>query len=400
MNLRPGIKYAKQGKTNTQGKQMAKISRRKALIGTAAVLAAGGAVGWLKLRKKPVPIGFDIDLEQLASARKFLNANPAIDMHAHPGRTFVKGATGLKGKMRLYAALGTFEDKTVADMQAGGVGAASFSTVADFSVLGLGDTGLTTVREFDSGEAHSNHKRQIANMKALEARGLVKFVENEAELNAANGAGETAAILSAEGGDFLEGSAERVAEAAADGLQYITIVHYRHNEVGDIMTASPVAGGLTDAGRTIIKAMNANHMLIDLAHASEATAFGALEASQAPVMCSHTHIAGPNVPDISRFISLDLAKAITEGGGVIGAWPAGLGISDLSGYIDRIMQLIDAVGIDHVGLGTDMDANYKPVMETYSKMPHLVVGLRGRGLSDADLNKFVRGNFLRVWRTA
>lgn len=379
---------------------MAKITRRKVLVGTAAAVAAGGAIGWLKLRKKPVPIGFDIDPEQLTSARKFLSANPAIDMHAHPGRTFVKGATGLKGKMKLYKALGTFEDKTVADMQAGGVGAASFSTVSDFCVLGLQGEGLGTVREFEDGEAHSNYKRQVANMKALQTKGLVQFVSNEAQLNLANTAGKTAAILSAEGGDFLEGSAERVAEAAADSLQYITIVHYRHNEVGDMMTASPVHNGLTDAGRTVIKAMNANNMLIDLAHASEATAFAALAASQAPVMCSHTHISGPNVPDIPRFISLDLAKAITEGGGVIGAWPAGFGITDLNGYVDRTMQLIDAVGIDHVGLGTDMDANYKPVMDTYTKMPHLVAGLRGRGLSDEDLTKFVRGNFLRVWAGA
>ena len=379
---------------------MAKISRRKVLIGTAAVIAAGGAIGWLKLRKKPVPIGFDIEPDALASARTFLAANPALDMHAHPGRTFVKDATGLKGKMKLYKALGTFEDKTVADMKAGGVGAASFSTVSDFCVLGLKGEGLGTVREFDDGEAHTNYTRQIANMKALQTRGLVQFISNEAQLNAANAAGKTAAILSAEGGDFLEGSAERVAEAAANGMQYITIVHYRHNEVGDMMTASPVHNGLTDAGRTVIKAMNANNMLIDLAHASEATAFAALEASQAPVMCSHTHIKGPNVPDVPRFISLDLAKAITEGGGVIGAWPAGLGITDLNGYVDRIMQLIDAVGIDHVGLGTDMDANYKPVMETYTKMPHLVAGLRGRGLSDDDLTKFVRGNFLRIWAGA
>lgn len=379
---------------------MAKITRRKVLIGTGAVIAAGGAIGWLKLRKKPVPIGFDIEPDQLASARKFLAANPAIDMHAHPGRTFVKGATGLKGKMKLYAALGTFEDKTVADMVEGGVGAASFSTVSDFCVLGLSDTGLGTVRDFEDGEAFANYKTQITNMKALQANGLVQFVEDEAELNTANAAGNTAAILSAEGGDFFEGSAERVAEAKADGLQYTTIVHYRHNEVGDMMTASPVHNGLTAAGRAVVKAMNANNMLIDLAHASEATAFAALDASSAPVMCSHTHLAGPNVPDIPRFISMDLAKAITEGGGVLGAWPAGFGITDLNGYVDRILELIDAVGIDHVGLGTDMDANYKPVMETYAKMPHLVAGLRGRGLSDEDLTKFVRGNFLRVWAAA
>lgn len=379
---------------------MAKISRRKVLIGTAAILAAGGAVGWLTLRKKPVPIGFDVEPEQLASARKFLATTPAIDMHAHPGRTFVRGATGLKGKMKLYKALGTFEDKTVADMQAGGVGAASFSTVSDFQVLGLGDTGLATIRAFNDGEAFASYQRQISNMKALQTRGLVQFASDEAELNAANAAGKTAAILSVEGGDFLEGKAERVTVARQDGVQYITIMHYRTNELGDIITAPPVHGGLTQKGKAVVKEMNARHMMIDVAHASEATAYGVLKQSTTPLLCTHAHVKTKNGPDVPRFISLDLAKAITESGGVIGAWPAGFGITDLNGYVDRILELIEAVGIDHVGLGTDMDANYKPVMDTYSKMPQLIVGLRARGLSDEDLTKFVRGNFLRVWRAA
>jgi len=379
---------------------MAGLTRRKVLLGAAGVTAVAAGGIWFKLRRKFVPIGFELDEDQLASARAFLIKYPAIDTHAHPGRTFVRGAKGLSGKLKLYKAMGTFEKRTVSEMKAGGVGAASFSTVSDFCVLGVGDTGLSAVREFDAGEAHANYKRQIANMKALETRGLVKFVNSEAALNAANKAGQTAAILSAEGSDFLEGSAARVAEARADGMQYMTIVHYRHNEAGDMMTANPVHNGLTAQGAAIVKAMNANNMLIDVAHASEATAFGVLKASSAPVMCSHTHILGPNVPDVPRFISLDLAKAITQNGGIIGAWPAGLGINDLNGYIDRIMQLIDAVGIDHVAMGTDMDANYKPVMETYTKMPWLVGGLRKRGLSDAELVKFTRANFLRVWGAA
>ncbi len=379
---------------------MAKITRRKVLLGAAGVTAVAAGGVWFKLRKTPVPIGFELGEDELASARTFLTKHPAIDVHAHPGRTFVKGAKGLSGKLKLYKAIGTFEKKTVADMKTGGVGAASFSTVSDFCVLGLGDTGLSAVREFEQGEAHANYKRQVTNMKALETKGLVKFVDSEAALNAANAEGRTAAILSAEGGDFLEGSTERVAEARADGMQYMTIVHYRHNKVGDMMTASPVHNGLTTQGTAIVKAMNANNMLIDVAHASEATAFGVLKASSAPVMCSHTHILGPNVPEIPRFISLDLAKAITENGGIIGAWPAGLGITDLKGYVDRVIQLIDAVGIDHVAMGTDMDANYKPVMETYTKMPWLIGGLKKRGLSDADLVKFARTNFLRVWGAA
>ncbi|HHL43029.1 MAG TPA: hypothetical protein ENJ42_05380, partial [Hellea balneolensis] len=305
-----------------------------------------------------------------------------------------------KGKLKLYKALGTFEDKTVADMKNGGVGASSFSTVSDFHVLGLGDAGLHTVRAFEPGEAWKSFNRQYKNMMALEKKDLVKFVKNEGELIAANSEGRIAAILTAEGSDFLEGKPERVAEVAQKGLQSITIMHYRTNEIGDIMTQSPVHGGLTEIGKSVIRAMNEHHVLVDLAHASEATAFGVLKASIVPVMCSHTHILGKSVPQIPRFISLDLAKAITGEGGIIGAWPAGIGIEDLSGYIDRIFELIEAVGIDHVAMGTDMDANYKPVFERYTKMPLLIAGLRQRGMGDEDMVKFVRGNFLRVWGTA
>lgn len=376
------------------------MNRRQVLLGAGTAFALVAGIGWVKTRKKPVPIGFDVDEAEIAKARAFLQDNPAIDIHAHPGRTFVRGAKGLKGKMRLYQALGTFEDKTVADMIKGGVGAASFSSVSDFQVLTLGKKGLHAARPFKPGEAWQSFQRQYKNMMDLEAKGLVTFVGNEAQLVEAHKNGKVAAIFMAEGSDFLGGQPERIADVAQKGLQSITLMHYRTNGVGDIMTQNPVHGGLTEIGKSVVREMNRSHILIDLAHASEATAFDALKISTTPVMCSHTHILGANVPKIPRFISLDLAKAITDAGGIIGAWPAGLGIEDLNGYIDRIFELVDALGIESVAMGTDMDANYKPVFETYTKMPILVAGLQKRGMGDEDLKKFVRGNFLRVWGQA
>jgi microsomal dipeptidase-like Zn-dependent dipeptidase len=61
-------------------------------------------------------------------------------------------------------------------------------------------------------------------------------------------------------------------------------------------------------------------------------------------------------------------------GGVIGAWPAGFTLHNLDDYVLRILMLVELLGADHVCLGTDMDANYKPVFETYAKMPLLVGG--------------------------
>ena len=378
---------------------MAKIGRRKLLLAVGGSVAVTGGSAYWFTRSRHAPIGFDIAPGELAAARALLVRHPSVDAHAHPGRTFVEGAENLSGLVWLYARLGSFEKKSIDDMKAGGLSAAAFAAVADFQTLGRTGEGLAAVRDFDPGEAWASYQRQIANLQALAGRGLVFPVKTPADVPAARAAGKVGAILSVEGGDFLEGKPERVAQAYADGVRTITLVHYRNNELGDIITGQPVHGRLSDAGIAVVKAMNQAGMLIDVAHASPATAIGAISASTAPVIASHVHIHGKTTHP--RFIALDLARAVAEkGGGVLGAWPAGIGITDLNGFVDRTFELIDAVGINHVCLGTDMDANYKPVFDTYANLPHYVAGLLKRGLHEAEVAKLVGGNFLRVWAAA
>ena len=124
---------------------------------------------------------------------------------------------------------------------------------------------------------------------------------------------------------------------------------------------------------------------------------GVIRATSKPLIASHVHVQSAALSH-PRFISLDLAKAVAQtGGGVLGAWPAGIGISDLKGFVDRTFELIETVGIDHVCLGTDMDANYKPVFDTYANLPLYVAGLLKRGLREAELAKVIGGNFLRLF---
>jgi membrane dipeptidase len=69
----------------------------------------------------------------------------------------------------------------------------------------------------------------------------------------------------------------------------------------------------------------------------------------------------------------------------------------MASFIDRLVRLVDFIGIDHVGFGTDMDANYLPVFTNYRQMPHLPVALRSRGMNDEDIAKILGGNFVRVF---
>lgn len=374
---------------------MAIVTRRRVLTGLgAAVVAVGGATWWLA-GSKPAPIGFVVSAQELDAARDLLTRFPSVDAHAHPGRSFVDGAEHLSGLVWLYARLGSFEDKTIAAMRAGGLSAAAFAAVADFQTLGLEGEGLAVVRAFEPGEAWASYQRQIARLQSLATRGLVWPVLQVADIARARAAGKVGAMLTVEGGDFLEGRHQRLARAFADGVRSITLMHYRNNELGDIITGSPVHGRLTDQGVAVVREMNRLGLLVDVAHASESTAQGAIEASSRPVIASHVHVHGK----IShpRFISAELARSIAQkGGGVVGAWPAGIGIIDLKGFVDRALELVELVGIDHVCLGTDMDANYKPVFDSYANLPYFVAGLAQRGLTEVDIAKLIGGNFIRL----
>lgn len=380
---------------------MGQMTRRVLIGAGAAGVAAAGAGYWMLKRKPtPAPLGFSLSAEELARGRALLEAHPAIDAHAHPGRTFVRGAKGLPPLLKLYAAKGTFEGDAIEDMKQGGLGACVFAGVADFNVLDLSkDKGLHPRRPFKDGEAWASYERQIANLKALSRRGLVHPLLAPDDLDDARALQKPGAVWSMEGADFLGGSVERLRESYQDGLRTITLVHYRTNELGDVMTDQPSHDRLTDAGAQIVREMNRLGMIVDLAHMAETGAFGALEASSRPVMISHAHIRSPQL-DHPRFISPELAAAVASGGGLVGAWPAGIGVKDMNGFIDRIFELVDLVGIDHACLGTDMDANYKPVFDTYTRLPDLAGALLSRGMNEDEAAKFLGGNFLRLWRAA
>ena len=220
---------------------MAIVTRRRVLTGLgAAVVAVGGAAWWVA-RPKPAPIGFAVSAQELAAARELLARYPSVDAHAHPGRSFVDGAENLSGLVWLYARLGSFEDETIADMRAGGLSAAAFAAVSDFQTLGLEGEGLAAVRAFEPGEAWASYQRQIARLQSLATRGLVMPIRQVADIARARAAGKVGALLTVEGGDFLEGRPERVAQAFADGVRSITLMHYRNNELGDIITGTPAA---------------------------------------------------------------------------------------------------------------------------------------------------------------
>jgi len=264
-------------------------------------------------------------------------------------------------------------------------------------LLEMTASGLHAAREYQAGEAYADYRRQLAELKALVAHHELSGGLNPSDVYAAQRRRRTAAIFAVEGGDFIEDRIERVHEAFRDGVRAVTVVHYHVNQIGDIQTEPPVHDGLTPFGKTVIREMNRTGIIVDLAHATIAVTKDVLDVSTKPVMISHTNLSSPALTH-PRLISSEHAKLVAAAGGVIGSWPSGIGQTTFADYIDSIQRLVDTVGIDHVAIGTDMDANFRPVLRSYRDWSLVPAALLARDMREAEVAKIMGGNFLRLFQ--
>jgi membrane dipeptidase len=315
-----------------------------------------------------------------------------IDVHAHPGRCFLVGLddgdplAGLLGGEDVVTAL--------AAARHAGITAVTLSTVADLRVLAPDpERGLRITRPFRPGEAQADHARQLAGLAGIIRAAGLDVARTAADVQGAHDEDRLAVLVSCEGGDFLDGRLEPLATVREAGASSLTLVHYRVNEIGDVQTEEPVHGGLSPFGRGVVAECNRLGVIIDCAHATFETTIGVLEVSSDPVLISHSHLehAGQHHP---RLLSPDHACAVASAGGLIGAWPSGVTSTSLGDFADEVVRLADLVGVDHVAIGTDMDANYRPVLTGYGDFAVLQGMLAARGLSDLEIGKILGANAL------
>jgi membrane dipeptidase len=312
-----------------------------------------------------------------------------FDLHAHPAYFFAKGSDKYPGDDAFK--------KTVDAMVAARLSGAFFSLVADALIISVGANGVVPSRNFSAGEAWKDYKRQINILKDLLAQQPGASLNTTAnQFQQTISSQKVAAYISCEGGDYLEGDAGKLEEMFTDGVRSVQLVHYHPNELGDLQTEAAQHKGLSEAGKRVVKRMNELGMVIDLAHASYETTKAAADISQHPIIISHTLLYnGSQLPIAKRMISKEHALVVSKNGGVIGAWPSGLN-TDLNDFVDNIKRLVDAAGIDHVGIGTDMDANFKPVLKSYSQLTELIEKLKTKGFTAAEVNKLASANVHRI----
>ena len=92
------------------------------------------------------------------------------------------------------------------------------------------------------------------------------------------------------------------------------------------------------------------------------------------------------------------ASLVAQTGGVIGVWPPASLFPTLDAMAAGIARMVDAVGVDHVGLGTDMRGLVGPsVLPDYDRLPALAEALLQAGFSPDETAKILGGNYRRVF---
>lgn len=210
------------------------------------------------------------------------------------------------------------------------------------------------------------------------------------------------------------------------GLRSVQITYNYQNWAGAGCKERTNAG-LSEFGLELVRKLNESNMLVDCSHANMPTMADTIRASSVPVIVSHTGCMAVHKND--RNTTDENLRLLAENGGVVGIDQIRPHITRLregavEHYYDHIEHAINVCGIDHVGIGSDRDHRYIDLTPEYldelrreqganlneDDLPWFMVelngprrmetiwdGLKGRGLSDGQLEKIMGLNVRRVY---
>jgi membrane dipeptidase len=318
-------------------------------------------------------------------SRAQVPAGVTVDIHSHAGNA-----------IHVYSQGGNEPFGPVAaPMRAGGLAVVCMAAVADSPTTNVSEGRIRPYRNPKPGELYAHIQRGFARVHKLAQEQGMPIIRDAAGLRTAT-ADRPSMIVSCEGADFTEGQPDRVDEAWQKWqLRHLQLTHYRPNELGDIQTEPAVQGGLTDAGAEIIRRCNKLGIVVDVAHGTQELVKRAVSVTTKPLVLSHTGLT--QRPTLwTRLIVPEHAKLIASTGGVIGIWPVNTNPS-IKSYAEGFFRMIDVVGVDHVGLGTDQMGLLGPSsLPSYADLPQLAAALRAK-FNEADVAKLLGGNYRRVF---
>jgi membrane dipeptidase len=272
-----------------------------------------------------------------------------------------------------------------------------------------------------------------------------------ADIRRAHAEGRIAVLMGLEGGHMIADDLGVLRIYYALGVRYMTLTHTVKTDWADSSGDKPVHNGLTPFGRKVVLEMNRLGMLVDISHVSDKTFWDTIATTKAPIIASHSSCRA--ICDAPRNMTDDMIRALAENGGVIQinyhvgflsqayrdaaqkiapeikaatdkaeqacgddlqcqVW-ADARVSDeftregklppvhWEAIVDHIDHAVKLAGIDHVGLGSDMDGSTMPIgMPDVTHLPQITDALLKRGYAPSDIRKILGENTLRVMEQA
>lgn len=300
----------------------------------------------------------------------------------------------------------------------------------------------------ETGGAKAQADMLIGLIEGVAARHPDKFEisKSPADVRRITSQGKIALSLGMENGAPIGGDLNNLDHFHARGVRYVTLTHSIANHISDSSSSERrLWGGLSGFGELVVARLNELGIMIDVSHISDEAFFAVMEKTRAPVIASHSS-ARKFTPGYGRNMNDEMIHALAENGGIIminfgshflteagsqrrmkrpeiyRQYLEERGLSDtpavnrsfrawfdenvpvpfahLNDVLDHIDHVVELVGVDHVGLGSDFDGvgDTLPIgLKHVGDTPNLVQGLIDRGYSEKDIKKILGGNLLRVW---
>jgi membrane dipeptidase len=251
----------------------------------------------------------------------------------------------------------------------------------------------------------------VAGLFSLQSEGGLRVVRTADEIEGCMHDGTLSAILHFEGAENLGPDARALEGLYETGLRSLGLVWSRPNVyahgVPFRFPSSPDTGpGLTDKGKELVRKCNRLGVLIDLSHLNERGFWDVAEISESPLVATHSnaHALCPT----SRNLTDEQLDAIRDSDGMVGVnFAVGFlredGADDegtpLETVVRHVDYLVERVGIERVGFGSDFDGAKVPEeIGDVSGLPKLLTALRDHGYDEAALKKLAHENWVRVLR--
>ena len=319
---------------------------------------------------------------------------------------------------------GVGEDLMLEDMAKGGV-TASNATVCMQRTLGEAMREVAEVNEW-----------------AEKKKDKTLIVRKATDIEKAKKDGKSALILGPQDSLFLEAKTAFLEIAWEMGIRIIQLSYHRSDAADGCWDR--VDGGLTNFGVSLVEAMNKKGMLIDLSHVGDRSTMETIELSKQPVSFTHVIPRATTPRDLSpyakwaggeKFVKLALGrgrtdealKTCTEKGGMVGVTPffakTGKSTTLTDDLMDQVDYVVNLVGAEHVGFGSDLDyrnsitrgayiwkhpdrvdVTYHTAMDKswgygwLEHMPNFTKGLVARGYSDEEIKGILGGNWVRLFK--